>query len=94
MPILLKIQLLQYLNHGYWNKHIYSTQKGFEECVRDETAHLATLKYILEIKNTKGRKVQPWDQANGRQKLGLVWRNRKKISQIINTYLTLPLFYE
>jgi hypothetical protein len=24
-----------------------------------------------------------WDQANRRQKFGLVWRNRKKISQII-----------
>ncbi len=24
-----------------------------------------------------------WDQANSRQKPGLVWRNRKKISQII-----------
>jgi hypothetical protein len=27
-----------------------------------------------------------WDQANIRQKLGLVWRNRKKISQIIKDY--------
>jgi len=27
------------------NKHIYSTRKGFEECVREKTAHLATLKY-------------------------------------------------
>jgi hypothetical protein len=25
-------------------KHIYSTGKGFEECVQEETAHLATLK--------------------------------------------------
>jgi hypothetical protein len=25
-------------------KHTYSTQKGFEECVREEAAHLATLK--------------------------------------------------
>jgi hypothetical protein len=33
---------MQYLNHEY--KHIYSTRKGFEECVREETAHLATLK--------------------------------------------------
>jgi hypothetical protein len=31
-------------------KHIISTQKGFEECVREEAVHLATLKskkYIL-----------------------------------------------
>ncbi len=33
-----------------------------------------------------------WDQANILQKLGLVWRNRKKISQIIRGYFYLPLF--
>ncbi len=33
-----------------------------------------------------------WNQANNRQKLGLVWRNRKKISQIIKDYFYLPLF--
>jgi hypothetical protein len=33
-----------------------------------------------------------WDQANRGEKLGLVWRNRKKISQIINDYLCLPFF--
>ncbi len=33
-----------------------------------------------------------WDQANGQQKLGLVWRNEKKISQIINDYICLPFF--
>ncbi len=33
-----------------------------------------------------------WDQANRRQKLGLVWRNRKKISQIIKDYFYLPFF--
>jgi hypothetical protein len=38
-----------------------------------------------------GRKVQ-LGPANRRQKLGLVWRNRKKISQIINDYLCLPFF--
>jgi hypothetical protein len=32
------------------------------------------------------------DQANRRQKLGWVWRNRKKISQIINDYIYLPFF--
>jgi hypothetical protein len=31
--------IMQYLKHEYWNKHIYSTGKGFEECVREETAH-------------------------------------------------------
>jgi hypothetical protein len=38
-----------------------------------------------------GRKVQ-LGQANRRQTLGLVWRNRKKISQIFNDYLCLPFF--
>jgi hypothetical protein len=33
-----------------------------------------------------------WDQANRRQKLGLVWRNRKKISQIIKDYFYLLFF--
>ncbi len=33
-----------------------------------------------------------WDQANRRQKLGLVWRIRKKISQIIKDYFYLPFF--
>ncbi len=38
-----------------------------------------------------GRKVQ-LGPAYRRQKLGLVWRNRKKNSQIINDYLCLPFF--
>ncbi len=33
-----------------------------------------------------------WDQANRRQKLGFVWGNRKKISQIIKDYSYLPFF--
>jgi len=33
-----------------------------------------------------------WGQANRRQKHGLVWRNRKKISQIIKAYFYLPFF--
>jgi hypothetical protein len=35
------------------------------------------------------------DQANRRQELGLVWRNRKKISQNIKDYIlaVLPLNY-
>ncbi len=33
-----------------------------------------------------------WDQANRGEQCGLVWRNRKKISQIINDYLYLPFF--
>jgi hypothetical protein len=33
-----------------------------------------------------------WDQTNTRQKLGLVWKNRKKISQIFKDYFFLPFF--
>ncbi len=33
-----------------------------------------------------------WDQANIRQNLGLVWRNRKNIRQIIKYYFYLPFF--
>ncbi len=32
------------------------------------------------------------DQANSRKKPGLVWRNRKKISQITKDYFYLPFF--
>jgi hypothetical protein len=32
------------------------------------------------------------DQANRRQKLGLVWRKRKEISQIIKDHFYLPFF--
>jgi hypothetical protein len=40
---------MQHLNHVYWNKHIYNTQIGIEECVRGETAHLAALKSKKDI---------------------------------------------
>jgi hypothetical protein len=33
-----------------------------------------------------------WEQANIRQKLGLVRRNRKKISQIFKDYFYFPFF--
>jgi hypothetical protein len=33
-----------------------------------------------------------WDHPNTVEKLGLVWRNRNKISQIINDYLYFPFF--
>jgi hypothetical protein len=33
-----------------------------------------------------------WDQAKRGEKLGFGWRNRKKISPIINVYLYLPFF--
>ncbi len=46
---------------------------------------------VYSLSRYFGRKVQ-LGPANRQQKLGLVWRNRKKISQIINDYLCLPFF--
>jgi hypothetical protein len=47
------------------------------------------LKRLPEIETGIAEK-SSWDQANIRQKLGLVWRNRKKINQIIIDYFYLP----
>ncbi len=41
---------------------------------------------------TEMAEMSRWDQANRRQKPGLVWRSRKKISQIIKDYFYLPFF--
>ncbi len=47
---------------------------------------------FIEKKETETEvaKKASWDQANKGEKLGLVWRDRKKISQIINDYFYLP----
>ena len=49
------------------------------------------LKETEEIETGMAEKAG-WDKAIRRQKLGLVCRNRKKISQIIKDYLCLPFF--
>jgi hypothetical protein len=49
------------------------------------------VKETAEIETGMAEK-SSWEQANIRQKLGLVWRNRKKISQIIKGYFHLPFF--
>ncbi len=46
----------------------------------------------LQILKQEWQEKPSWDQANRRQKLGLVWRIRKKISQIIKDYFCLPFF--
>ncbi len=46
----------------------------------------------LQILKHEWQEKPSWDQANRRQKLGLVWRIRKKISQIIKDYFYLPFF--
>jgi hypothetical protein len=52
------------------------------------TAFLQTLQRLKQ----EWQKSPASDQANRRQKLDLVWGNRKKISQIINAYLYIPGF--
>jgi hypothetical protein len=52
---------------------------------------ITLLKETAEIETGMAEKPS-WDQANRRQNLGLVWRNRKKISQIIKDYFYLPFF--
>jgi hypothetical protein len=59
--------------------------------------HLITLNFGNIFKETA--EIEPgmagnssWDQAKRRQKLGLVWRIRKKISKIIKEYFCLPFF--
>jgi hypothetical protein len=59
--------------------------------------HLVILKsksiYADNIfKETADIETAGWGQANRRQKLGLVWRIRKNISQIIKDYFYLPFF--
>jgi hypothetical protein len=49
------------------------------------------VKETAEIETGMAKK-SSWDQANIWQKLGLVWINRKKISQIIKDYFYLPFF--
>jgi hypothetical protein len=49
------------------------------------------VKETAEIETGMAEK-SSWDQANTWQKLGLVSRNRKKISQIIKDYFYLPFF--
>ncbi len=47
------------------------------------------VKETAEIKTGMSEK-SSWDQANIRLKLGMVWRKRKKISEIIKDYFYLP----
>ncbi len=67
-------------------------------CRSNETSHASQFKWLdntfketAEIETGMAEK-SSWDQANRRQNLGLVWRNRKKISQIIKDYFCLPFF--
>jgi hypothetical protein len=81
-------------------QHIYSTRKGFEEYVREETAHIATLKSIkyiyvdslpkgtAEIETGMAEKSSPgsWDQAGK----NLVWFGEieRKLAKLSKTTFT------
>jgi hypothetical protein len=81
-------------------KHIYSTRKGFEECVREETAHLATLKsksilvYSLpndtaEIETGMAEKSSPETRQTDRKNLvwfGEIERKLAKLSMSTFSY--------
>jgi hypothetical protein len=53
---------------------------------------LTTFLKRLQILKHEWQEKPSWDQANRRQKHGLVWGIRKKISQIIKDYFYLPFF--
>jgi hypothetical protein len=59
---------------------------------RDPTVPLSWLPCDTTEAESKIAEMSSWDQANRWENLGLVWRNRKKIIQIINDYLCLPFF--
>ncbi len=69
------------------------TWKGYEQCVREETAHLATLKsnLLTVLKRLQRLKLEcqkiPSESRHTDGK-NMVWfgKNRKKISQIIKDY--------
>ncbi len=79
------------------HKHIY-LKRIWRMCQRGNCPwHLVILKsksiYADNIfKETADIETAGWGQANRRQKLGLVWRIRKNISQIIKDYFYLPFF--
>jgi hypothetical protein len=50
------------------------------------------LKRLRRLKQKWQKEKSNWDQANIQQKLGLVWSNRKKISQITKDYFYLTFF--
>ncbi len=88
LPISFKIQLLE-----------TSPPPPQKKSYKDKICNLLLLytfcplcllvKETAEIETGMAEK-SSWDQANMRQKLGLVWRNRKKITQIIKDYFYLP----
>ncbi len=65
-------------------------------CPHSATLHTETKKKINSSEayreETGMSEKSSWDQANILQKLGLLWKNRKKISQIIKDYFYLPFF--
>jgi hypothetical protein len=71
---------------------MYLLEKDFEQCVDTFLKSHHKLKQETAESETGMAEKSRWDQANSRQKPGLVWRNRKKISQITKDYFYLPFF--
>jgi hypothetical protein len=56
------------------------------QCIRINDVNRKIVKLITYETESEVTEMSSWDQANRGGKLGLVWRSRKKISQITNDY--------
>jgi hypothetical protein len=71
---------------------MYLLEKDLNNVLKTFLKRLQKLKQEPAENETGMAEKSRWDQANRRQKPGLVWRNRKKISQIIEDYFYSPFF--
>ncbi len=101
LPVSFKIQLLETSPQKQKEQRQKHLDVSFFWClfpsctfwIFSYCSHFAKFVCLLETAEIEtGLTKSSWDQANIRQKLGLVWRNRKKISQIFKDYFYLPFF--
>ncbi len=72
---------------------MYLLEKDLNNVLITFLKRLQNLKQETAENETEMAEKSRWEHAaNRRQKPGLVWRNRKKISQIIKDYFGLPFF--
>jgi hypothetical protein len=71
---------------------MYLLEKDFNNVLTTFLRRNKKLKQETAENETRMAEKSRWDQANSRQKPGLVWRNRKEISQNIKDYFYLPFF--
>jgi hypothetical protein len=76
---------------------MYLLEKDLNNVLITSLKRLQKLKQETAENETGMEEKSRWDQANRRQNPGLVWRIRKKLSQIIKDYFyvltVLPLNY-